>query len=67
MSRANNNPGVKCQRKRPACGHELREHAKDRCFGVTFVNGVAGDCHCTGHIEPLDPAKFPRAGENVEE
>lgn len=66
MQTSKADPFVKCARKRPACGHARREHAGGRCFGVTFVERIAGDCHCRQMVEPLDPPRFAREGEQVD-
>ena len=67
MKNDERDPMVKCSRKRPACGHSRREHGDGRCFGVTFVERVAGDCHCRGMMEPPDPPRYARSGEVVDE
>ncbi len=68
MKAGDRDPRVRCARKRPKCGHERREHGPNgKCYGVTFVEGVPGDCHCTSHIEPPDPPRFVREGENVDD
>ena len=46
------NPDVRCARRRPPCEHQRREHAKDKCFGITIVHGVTSDCRCPGFFEP---------------
>lgn len=66
---AERNPTARCARKRPPCGHQRREHGNGQCFGVVFVGGaaygVAHDCLCKGHIDPVDKPRFPRQGESI--
>lgn len=56
------NPGVRCARRKPPCGHTRAEHADGRCFGVVMVAGVPADCGCAkGFLEPEDRAPQGRA------
>jgi|GEM_PF-5441966 len=67
MANDKRNPGIRCARRRPPCGHMRSEHGNGRCFGVSYIQGVARDCDCKGHMEPPDPERFVRVGETVED
>ena len=41
------------------------EHIKGRCFGVVKRDGAFYNCGCSGHMDPYDPPRYVREGEEV--